>query len=385
MPTNLPLDRLVRKETALGVVREIVPPQNHIGLSTIAPWLEVATDDVIFDYAKGLTDGLAPARAEDAESELAQKDDTFVGTGRASVIDWSLKDHYVASDVSRYREALLIAEQTRDTLSLPLTVSSMTEGFLARVARDTARRRRKLDNRLEWLIMSAISTGSIAYNDGKINFSVDFGRPAAQKAGDLANDLAVAGVTDGAINFSGTTHDPIGFILGVQQYMYDTYGVRMTRAIASRKFLNSLWKSDKFRPITGFTDASADPRYLVPGWGPQAAVRAVQDATGLTFIEYDSVYRTRPIGSNTVTNNRFLPENRVVFLPDEGDLAEYDDTSIGFAKTLTSPHPMGNWSPGFYEWERETTDPWGHDIGTGVKAFPVFPHMYLTYAVNVTL
>ena len=385
MPTNLPLDRLVRKETALGVVREIVPPQNHIGLSLIAPWLEVATDDVIFDYAKGLTDGLAPARAEDAESELAQKDDTFVGTGRASVIDWSLKDHYTASDVSRYREALLIAEQTRDTLSLPLTVSSMTEGFLAKVARDTARRRRKLDNRLEWLIMTAISTGAIAYNDGKISFSVDFGRPAAQQAGNLANDLSIAGVVDGAIDFSGTTHDPIGLILGVQQYMYDTYGVRITRALASRKFLNSLWKSDKFRPITGFTDASADPRYLVPGWGPQAAIRAVENATGLTFIEYDSVYRTRPIGSNTVTNNRFLPENKVVFLPDESDVAEFDDTEIGFAKTLTSPHPMGNWQPGFYEWERETVDPWGHDIGTGVKAFPVFPHMDLTYAVNVTL
>lgn len=385
MPVNLPLDRLVRQETALGVVREIVPPQNHIGLAQIAPWLDVATDDVIFDYAKGLTDGLAPARAEDAESELAQKDDTFVGQGRASVIDWSLKDHYVASDVSRYREALLIAEQTRDTLSLPLTVSSMTEGFLARVARDTARRRRKLDNRLEWLIMTAISTGAIAYNDGKISFSVDYGRPATQAAGNAANDLAKAGVTDGAINFSGTTHDPIGFVIGVQEFMYDTYGVRMTRALVSRKFLNSLWKSDKFRPLTGFTDASADPRYLIPGWSPQAAIASVEAATGLTFVEYDSVYRTRPIGSNIVTNNRFLPETRVVFLPDEADVNEFSDTEIGFAKTLTSPHPMGQWQSGFYEWERETIDPWGHDVGTGVKAFPVFPHMDLTYAVDVTL
>jgi hypothetical protein len=287
--------------------------------------------------------------------------------------------------VSRYREALLIAEQTRDTLSLPLTVSSMTEGFLAKVARDTARRRRKLDNRLEWLIMTAISTGAIAYNDGKISFSVDYGRPAAQAASNAANDLAKAGVTDGAINFSGTTHDPIGFVLGIQEFMYDTYGVRMTRAIASRKFLNSLWRSDKFRPLTGFTDASADPRYLIAGWSPQAAIQAVQAATGVTFIEYDSVYRTRPIGSNTVTNNRFLPEQRVIFLPEESDVNEFADTEIGFGKTLTSPHPMGNWQPGFYEWERETEDPWGRDVGTGVKAFPVFPHMDLTYAVDVTL
>jgi hypothetical protein len=373
MVASLPLDRLIRKEVALGVIREIVPPQNHIGLQLV-PFLGVASDDVIFDYAKGLTDGLAPARAEDAESELAQKDETFVGQGRASVIDWAVKDHYSASDVSRYREALLIAEQVRDTNSLPLTVQSATEGFQSKVARDTARRRRKLDNRIEWLIMSALSTGVIAYNDGKIKFTVDYGRPAGQQA---------QAPTSGT--YASTTHDPIGDILTLQQLMFDTYGVRINRAIASRRFLNSLWKSAKFIPLTGFT-SGADPNYLIQGWSPKAAIDAVANATGLTFIEYDSVYRTRPVGSNTVTNNRFLPDNRVIFLPDEGDLAEFSETELGFGKTLTSPHPEGNWSSGFYEWEKDTgPDPWGHDMGTGVKAFPVFPHMDLTFSWDVTL
>ena len=36
------LDRLVRKEVALGSIREKQPPQDHLGLS-IAPWLDVAT------------------------------------------------------------------------------------------------------------------------------------------------------------------------------------------------------------------------------------------------------------------------------------------------------------------------------------------------------
>ena len=372
MVAPLPLDRLIRKEVALGVVREIVPPQNHIGLQ-LCPWLPVESDDVIFEYAKGLTDGLAPARAEDAESELAQKDDTFVGQGRASVIDWSLKDHYSASDVTRYREALIIAEQVRDTQNLPLTVGSMTEGFQAKMARDTARRRRKLDNRMEWLIMSALSTGVIAYNDGKIKFSVDYGRPAGQQAQAPASGT-----------YASTTHDPIGDVLKVQQFMYDTYGVRIDRALCSRKFLNSLWASAKFIPLTGFT-SGADPNYLIAGWSPQAAIDAVAAATGITFIEYDSVYRTRPIGSNTVTNNRFLPQNRVIFLPNEQDLAEFSETELGFGKTLTSPHPEGNWASGFYEWEQSTKDPWGHDVGTGVKAFPVFPHMDLTFSWDVTL
>lgn len=374
MVTQLPLDRLIRKESALGIVREITPPQGHIGLAEIAPWLDVATDDVIFDYAKGLTTGLAPARAEDAESELAQKDERFVGEGRASVIDWSLKDHYTASDVNRYREALLIAEQVRDTKSLPLTVRSATEGFLAKVARDTANRRRRLDNRLEWMIMSALSTGVIAYNDGKVKFSVDYGRPSGQQAQAPASGT-----------YASTTHDPIGDVIAVQQSMYDTYGVRIDRALCSRKFLNSLWKSAKFIPLTGFT-SGADPNYLIDGWSPKAAIDRVAAATGVTFIEYDSVYRTRPIGSNTVTNNRFFPENRVCFLPNLADVREFDDTEIGFARTLTSPHPAGNWSSGFYEWEREYgVDPWGYDVGTGVKAFPVFLHMDLTYTWDVTL
>src|SRR5512135_3282122 len=103
MATPVGLDRLVRKEVSLGSIREIQPPQDHIGLAQIAPFLDVATDDVIFDYLKGgLQDGLAPARAEDAEAELAQKDQLYYGEGRASIIDWALKDKYTASDVTRY-------------------------------------------------------------------------------------------------------------------------------------------------------------------------------------------------------------------------------------------------------------------------------------------
>jgi hypothetical protein len=64
-------------------------------------------------------------------------------------------------------------------------------------------------------------------------------------------------------------------------------------------------------------------------------------------------------------------------------VAALDDT-IGFGATLTSPHPEGNWTSGFYEWERDTgPDPWGFDRGNGIKAFPVMPHMELSYAMRV--
>lgn len=388
---TIPQDRLIRKEVSLGVVREIIPPETHIGLATIAPFLSVPTDDVIFQYAQGITDGLSPARAEDAESETYQRDDTFLTEGRASVIDWAIKDRYSASDVSRYREWLEIQEQMRDTGRLPLLASSATEGWQERMARDTLRRRRRLDNRLEWLIMSALSTGSIAYNDGKIKFTVDYGRPTQQMLtpGDTltSTESTVTLGSSGWLKNDGTG-DPIGDLLAIQNWAYDTYGVRLNRAIASRKVLSGLWASNKFNARTGLITQSGsttvDPKYVIDGWSPQAAQQIIENATEIRFIEYDSVYRTRPIGSTTVTANRFLPQGRVILLPNESDMEQFDDTQIGFAKTLTSPHPAGNWSSGFYEWEKEHgVDPWGLDVGTGIKAFPVFLHMDLSFAYDL--
>ena len=379
--TATSLDRLVRKEVALGAIREILPPMGHIGLK-YSPWLDVATDDVIFDYIRGgLQDGLAPARAEDAEAELAQKDDLLYGAGRAAVIDWSLKDKYTASDISRYREDLFIQQQLQG-VNIPNGTNfagRQTADFQSRVARHDALRKRKLDNRVEWLIMSALENGVIAYNDGKIKFAVDYGRPANQ------NNMVPAGGL-----WSLTTCDPIGDLLGVQQKQFDLYGITLTRGIISRKIVNNLWKSDRFLaavgvPVVGGTASSRlDPNYLgLAGYNPAGALAIVEAATGISFEVYDSVYRTRPIGGSTFTNNRFTSENKVILLPSEGDLGEIDSTQVGFAKTLTAPHPEGNWQSGFYEWEDETKDPWMHVKGSGVKAFPVFPYMELTATLAV--
>jgi hypothetical protein len=359
-------DRLVAKEVALGMVREWEPPQDHIGLRSIAPFMEVQSDDVIFDYTRGMTAGMAPARAEDAESEMAGKDDS-VGTGRAAIIDWAIKDHYSASDVTRYREALIMRDIAGAT-ELPLSIRNMTEEWQRKLARDAARRRRMLDNRFEWLIMKGLVDGRIDYNDGKIVFSVDFQRPAGQH---------MAAPASGNL-WSATNADPIGDLLAVKYFMLDTHGVNLNRALISTRVMRSLRNSDKFtNSLIG-----SNPLYTVTGWGDDAARQVIERQAEINFIVNDSVFRTRALGSNTTVNTRFLPDNVVVLLPSEADVASIDDM-IGFAKTLTSPHPEGNWQPGFYEWERSTVDPWGYDVGTGCKAFPIFPHLDLTYTIQV--
>lgn len=379
------LDRLVRKEVALGAIREMLPPNSHIGLQLV-PFLDVATDDVIFEYIKGgLQEGLAPARAEDAEAELAQKDELLFGMGRAAVIDWSLKDKYTASDVTRYREGLFIQEQTAGVISggnLPLNfVGRTVDDFQKRLARHDALRRRKLDNRIEWLIMTGLSTGAISYNDGKIKFSVNYGRPADQQ-----NAAPASGHLWGA-----TDSDPIGDILAMNQTMFDRYGVKMKKGVLSQRIVNNVWKSERFLAAVGLpvlagstTTVPLDPNYMnLQGYTPDGAMAVMERATGVKFSIYDGYYRTRPIGSQTWTNTRFTADDKVIFLPDPGDLGQVDDTEIGFGKVLTAPHPEGNWSSGFYEWEDETRDPWMHVRGSGLKAFPVFPYLEYSYVMDV--
>lgn len=381
MASSTGLDRLVRKEVSLGAIREKQPPTNHIGLNYV-PWMEVETDDVIFSYIKGgLQEGLAPARAEDAEAELAQKDEMAYGSGRAAVIDWSLKDKYTASDVTRYRDSLLLQQESQGTLAnLNFDfVGRTVEDFQARLARHDALRRRKLDNRIEWLIMQGLFTGGISYNDGKIKFTVNYGRPGDQSATAPASGL-----------WNTTTCDPIGDLLAVQDLHFTRYGTRPKRGIISQKAVNSLWKSSRFLaavgvPVVGGTPSSPlDPNYLgLAGYNPQGALAVVSQATGIQFEIYDAVYQTRAVGSTTRVNNRFSDERDLLLLPDMQDLADINDTELGFGKTLTAPHPEGNWQPGYYEWEDETRDPWMHVRGTGVKAFPVLPYMEYTHTLRV--
>ncbi len=378
--SNVGLDRLVRKEDSLGAIRELQPPTEHIGLN-LFPFYNVDSDDVIFDYIKGaLVDGLTPARAEDAESELSQKDDLTYGQGRASIIDWAEKDKYTASDVTRYKENLRLQQLVQGAgANLNLNdPGNMVQQFNSLVARDDARRSRKLYNRIEWLIQNALWTGGISYNDGKIKFAVDYGRPAGQQ------DVAPAGAKWDA----GTGHDPIGDLLAINEAHYNTYGVYLKRGITSRKVLNTLWRSslwlNRFGMVYGGTPSvTPNVNYITEAWSPEIAIAAVEAATGITFQVYDAVYRTRALGTSTIVNTRFSPEKKILLMPNEADMGEVNDLEIGFGKTLTAPHPEGNFTPGFYEWEDETRDPWMHWRGTGIKAFPVFPQMEYTVVVNV--
>lgn len=381
------LERLIRKETSLGLIREPAPREDFIG-NTIAPMMDVPTDDVTFSYLEdtGAT-GLAPARAEDAESKLFQRDDYLAGEGRASLIDWALKNRYSASEVSRFRQDLILKEKLVGSDPLggaPSTLETNVSKFQSMLTRDALERRRRLDARLERLAIEPLVTGGIAYNDGDLKWSVDFGRPADQ------TDKATA---SGLWDFeSNPDFDVIGDLLKVAEAHYDKYGVELKRGIISKKKINQWYRSTKFRQLGLFQAGLVNPaqtdidlNYLGGGVTPQAAINYIQEQTGITFETYDAAIRTRPFGQpkSAAQMVRFMPEDRVILMPDAQGLAEFDSTEIGFAKMLTSPHPEGNWQTGFYEWEQEMSDPWMFVRGTGIKAFPVFPYLQYTHTLKV--
>lgn len=371
------VDRLIRAETALGLIREIVPPQDHMGLS-IAPFYDVPTDEAIFGYMNGSSTGLAPAIAEDSTSETFQQDEGFAGEGRVNLIDWRLRSSYTASQINHYRELKSVADSLKVSGNLPLTISSPLNQFQDKLARDRVERRRRLDNRIESLIMGSLDKGKAEYNDGKIKYEVDWQRPADQ------HDQAPA-----SGSYATTEHDPINDALKVIEFMDDEYAITPKRMIAHPKFFNTFFRSSKFMASAGFKPSDgmtqADLPYVWEGFGPGAALEIFKRITGIEPVPYSTAYRTlTPFDKGAQMQKvPFLDPNTVIFLPDEADIAGYDDSPLGFAKTLTSPHPMGNWSTGFYEFEYGGTDPWNHTVGDGIKCFPVFPHMELTYTWKV--
>lgn len=374
----VPTSRLVRQEVALGLVRQLVPSKELIGLQ-LAPFKEIKADDFVIQLANGTSTRMANARADDAESELFQNDDFLPGEYRGRTVDWALKSRYNTSDINTHRDAIKAAEKLRDSgITYPfvdVTVSDMNE----RIAEHTVMRREALDMRLNWLIMESLVNAAVAYNDGKIKFAVNWGRPAAQ------HHFAPASGT-----YASTTHDPVADIQAVKTDARRRYGISIKRAICSQEYLDTFWLSEKFRllamGVAGAGAEASDLPYIVPGWGPDSAVQMVERITGVKFTVHDSVYTTRDIGSQTFVNNRWFPIDDVLFLPDEDEINAFDETGLGLGKMLTSPHVAGNNTPGFYAWEKDYgQDPWGYALGTGIKAFPVFPHMNKTYNMKVTL
>ena len=82
---------------------------------------------------------------------------------------------------------------------------------------------------------------------------------------------------------------------------------------------------------------------LVKGWFGAYSSRFRSWVSWSAGVSCRTASRSRPLGSNTTTNTKFMRDDKVLFLPSTADVESLDD-AIGFGKTLTSPHPEGDWT-----------------------------------------
>lgn len=162
--------------------------------------------------------------------------------------------------------------------------------------------------RKEWIAMQAISTGAVAYSEGDVKLSVDFGYTNDQKP-----------VLSGTDLWSDTVNStPLQDIQLWVESAADR-GVQLTRALASRQVISYLKQNTGIRQA--YHGSTTAPQLS------DAELNSLFEANNLpSVVAYDTQARVEnraaTAGRATFTSVRMMPQNRFVLLPD-GPLGDY--------------------------------------------------------------
>lgn len=333
---------LFNKKTMTQVVSKLNPATSKV-FAQFLPVKNVATKQTMWDIVHA-SNGIADFRAEDAEAQLVEReayDQAF-----ADLADIAEKERFNDTDLRTLREAgsLPISEDG------PGLIQAMAAEAELKQRQAMQRLRTRVDNRLEWMRVNALM-GSIAYNSKGLKFTVDYGIPTAQK------DQAPA------VPWSTlASAKPLEDIQGWQVFLRNTYGREAKTMICSYQTMLYIAQN---------TAIQAAMQYTMPMMTVTDAVNFVQSKLNLTVVLYDSTYQD----SNKVYQ-RYMPENKVILIPDLSDLPE------GLGDTAVTGHAHNNYQPGYYTWTEQKADPYGVFVGVGIEAFPRLMHPEVLYTVN---
>lgn len=328
-----------------GVVRDTPFPVNYIG-NQFFPSRNVPGDRIEWDYIY-------------EESPLAP----FVAVGDESPkLDKSQKFRKGWADVTYVRyKAELRAEDVRWLRNFGDAPENTQAGAMAARARDEITRlantlSNSVDGRIEWMQINSL-LGSMAVaptlpeNVGKSNIKFTLTYPVRTvTASPLWSDTVNAKpFTDMRTWFQALeTWEPAVAIMSrdVMWYLVQNESIRRQLFLAR-------------------TGQSGDIPDLV---GNQSIVNWFSAELGLRVIVYDARYSTRTYGSNgefDIVRRRFLPNNKVIFLP---------NGPMGY--TATVPAEQNNWAYGKFAWtstpdESGRKDPWVYELGAGFYGLPV--------------
>lgn len=307
-----------------------------IGLEFL-PFYDSPTEEITWDIITA-KNPLASFRAVDGEAEIVGRQ----GFQRAyaDVASIARKERFNVSDLRKIREAGMLPIVDGST-SL---VAQMGAAAKKKIREALQRCKDAVDNRIEWLQVSALLGKIDSPSGSKIKFSVDYGVTGGQ-TGIVPTNL-----------WSDTTNaTPLKDIQDWQELVLTNTGILLDTIIMSRKALNYIKDNAKLQTIFQYTN---------PLQSIDMAKTIVQDNTGLKIRIYDSTY-TNEAGT-TVT--RFLAENKIIMLPSTDILPE------GVGKTARVAHPLSGYTQGYYSWTEEKKDPYGIEGGVGLDCFPMITH-----------
>jgi hypothetical protein len=328
-----------------GLVREF--PQQSLTGDAILPFRSIASMEAVWDTI--LRDAkLAPFVAINAESPLAEKPD----------YSRVIQTLAVVREKEMLNEDDLIALRAPGSPDMVDGLTANTAAVAAQAIRDTSNRMaRRVMQRVEWMRWAAL-TGTIAYDDNKVVFSLTTGVTAAHSTS-LARTSTSA--------WSDTSSTPLNDIATWQELMLEDTG-----RVASTMYVGL--------DVPQWLMQNAAIRALFVGNDRMAALlntNTVLDfigsITGLKIIRNYTSYQTAA-GTQTF----FLGRDKIVMVPDP---VQSDGERLG--STLTGPAKANNYQTGLYGWVKEEEDPWATFCGAGIHAFPALEHPEWVIYVDV--
>lgn len=345
-----------------GLLQEIPLIQELIGVRDYFPVREVPGDRLIFDLVKHHAP-LAAFTAPGAESPRLDPRPVYQQV--------SVDAAYVRSKVALRENDVRILRQFGGAPVTSLQ-GQMAQAARAKIADESLVLSQSVDRRMEKMcidtLMGALTvTPASEPGVSEVSFTISYPVNTVQ-AGDAA------GANNSKL-WSDITSDPLADV----QNWFQTLRYNMATMIVSRRVMNLLSRNTTLRGNILINTPVGQPTVL-----PQAAIqRFISSEMGLNVVVYDSQYTVRSwaLSSNVLTPTdtayRYLPDNKVIFLPagPQGFFA-------------SSPAPQNDYQSGkfLFPLDPEVTgrkDPWIYEVVCGIYGLPVPEYPDRIYVATV--
>lgn len=331
MPTQIPA--FLQQPQLQGLIQSYPLDTNYIG-GRWFPLTPVAADELLINIEVPEIP-MAPFVTLDQESPRDQEE--LLTQIRASLAYIRFKKVFKESELRIFG----LRDGAQDN---PTLITQMQDEARAKILRHIARLRNAVDARLEWLAIQAM-TGSIAYNDERIKFTVNF--PGVYTGGGTA-----------FTKWDQNNANPIKDINRWLEEMGLFTGEDPAVIVAGRKVYRTMAESTELKAL--FTNWANGGQ--TAEMGPALLSRMFNDWFNLERVTYDARITTRSYsasGAPQVTRQRMLSEKHILLLP-----------ASALGSMASSPNPIDFGGTGLYSWTKQDQDPWIVETGVGVNAFP---------------